>query len=133
MDIKQGDNEVFIEFVSLLRNNDWQQAEKMLNNLVTEKSQPEEIINLSSGIYHFLKNDYFQAYKKLQKAKNTEFDSIRYLLIGDCMAEMNSDPISKNFSFKEIAHQYQLALDQTHNKNMKEIIKIHLKYARYGG
>ena len=73
------------------------------------------------------------AYRDFENSEIENYNYLKYLLIGDCMLEMNNKPLNKNFSKKEILFQFQKAMDSCKVEEIKDIIKIHIKFAKYGG
>ncbi|MCF7918515.1 MAG: hypothetical protein K9N06_01200 [Candidatus Cloacimonetes bacterium] len=102
------------------------------NYIQTLSGSDQNIMQFCKGLLHFYQKKYAVAYFELDKIEIEEYNYLRYLLIGDCMMEMNNKPVDKHFRKSEILLQFQKSMDTCHNEKIKEVIRIHIKYVQYG-
>ena len=116
----------------LIFNKQFNEAEKHIQ-LLSNTNSDENIIHFCNGLLNFFSENYSLAYQDLNNSEIENYNYLKYLLIGDCMLEMNNKPLNKNFSKREILFQFQKAMDSCGVEEIKDIIKIHIKFAKYGG
>ncbi|MDD3051981.1 MAG: hypothetical protein PHR06_12675, partial [Candidatus Cloacimonetes bacterium] len=104
-------------------------AEKFIESIPSDTEESE--LNLCKGILFFYKKDFSTAINFLEKSNDTAYNYLKFILIGNCMLEINST--NHRFSEKAIFQQFQNAMDNCNSQSTKEVIKIHIKFARYGG
>lgn len=100
---------------------------KSLNNT------DEETVQFCKGVLSFFDKNYALAYQELKVSETAEYPYLKHLLIGDCMLELNAKSSAPKFKTKEILFQFQKSMDSCPNSEIKDVIKIHVKFAKYGG
>ena len=115
-----------------LKDKDIKKAKELVSSL-RNKGEKEKKLNFHDGLIAFFEKKYSVALHMLELAEIDSYKHLKYLIIGDCMYEMMIDPNYKNFTTKQILDNYQKALDYCKTEIYKEIIKMHIKYAKYGG
>jgi len=115
--------------ISLLKKNSMKETEAYIKEMA-DSEYDKNSIDFCKGLFCFYKKDYTQSISFLENTQIKEYVYLKHLLIGDCMLEINKS--SERFSEKEILSQYQLAMDNCFSETIKEVIKIHVKFAKYG-
>jgi len=114
--------------ISLIHKKEREEAESYINSL-TETDR--NVTLFCKGILNFFNDNYALAYDQLSQTDIQDYNYLKHLLIGDCMQEINLKT-KDSFKLKEILFQYQKSMDACSSKDIDQIIKIHIKYAKYG-
>lgn len=120
------------EVMSFLKEKEFEKAEGLVTSLKIN-GMNEKKLNFYNGLIAFYKGKYSIALHLLKLAEVDEYKHLQYVIIGDSMYEMTLDSNYMNFSTKQILDNYQKALDYCEIDVCKEIINMHIKYAKYGG
>jgi outer membrane PBP1 activator LpoA protein len=122
-------NDEILTVLQFINQKKLKEAENYIQSL---SDSDQNTVQFCKGLLHFYQKQYAVAYYKLDKIEIEEYNYLRYLLVGDCMMEMNTSPVDKHFNKSEILLQFQKSMDTCHNEKIKEVIKIHIKYVQYG-
>ena len=120
------------EVMSFLKEKEFEKAGGLVNSL-KKNGMNEKKLNFYNGLIAFYEGKYSVALHLLRLAEVDEYKHLKYVIIGDSMYEMTLDSNYMNFSTKQILDNYQKALDYCEVDVCKEIINMHIKYAKYGG
>lgn len=120
------------EVMVFLKEKEFKEAQELVNSL-KNNGMNEEKLNFYNGLIAFFEGKYSVALHLLELTEVEKYKHLQYVIIGDCMYEMTMNSDYKNFTTRQILDNYQKALDYCESDVCKEIINMHIKYAKYGG
>ena len=115
-----------------LKEKEFEEAGELVNSL-RNNGMSDEKLNFYNGLIAFFEEEYSVALHLMELAEVDNYKHLQYVIIGDCMYEMTINSDYKNFTTRQILDNYQKALDYCETDVCKEIINVHIKYAKYGG
>lgn len=115
--------------LSFISNDEINQAKKFIAPMLPSD---DKTILFSEGIVYFFDEKYQDSLNKLNQGQSEKYEYLRHLLIACCMIELNKSNIYNPYGNDLIMNEFQKSIDLSFSVKMKNIIKMHVKFYKYG-